>query len=106
MVRVAESHSGGADPTPMMENVKVFPRVGGKPFTFGMCPDTGCTMTLISEYVAARQGMTVDTRSFKRVRAVNGQKLNNSGTVMFGIEYQGRTTEVEALVLSSIEGEV
>jgi hypothetical protein len=39
-------------------------------------------------------------------RAVNGQRLNNSGTVTFGIEYQGRTTEVEALVSSSIEGEV
>ena len=63
-------------------------------------------MTLISEDVAACQGMTVDTRSRKRVRAVNGQRLNNSGTVMFGIEYQGRTTEVEALVSSSIEGEV
>jgi hypothetical protein len=97
---------GGADPTPMMRNVKVFPLDGGNPFTFEMCPDTGCTMTLISEDVAARQGLTVDTRSQKKVRAVNGQRLNNSGTVTFGIEYQGRTTEVEALVSSSIEGEV
>ena len=63
-------------------------------------------MTLISEDVAAHQGLTVDTRSQKKVRAVNGQRLNNSGTVTFGIEYQGRTTEVEALVSSSIEGEV
>ena len=106
MVRVAESHSGGADPTPMMKNVKVFPRDGGRPFTFEMCPDTGCTMTLISKDVVACQGMTVDTRSRKRVRAVNGQKLDNSWTVSFGIEYQGRTIEVEALFSSSIEGEV
>jgi len=63
-------------------------------------------MTLISEDMAARQGLTVDARSQKKVRAVNGQRLNNSGTVTFGIEYQGRTTEVEALVSSSIEGEV
>jgi hypothetical protein len=106
MVRAAETHGGGADPTPMMRNIKVFPRDGGKQFTFEMCPDTGCTMTLISEDVAARQGLTMDTRSRKRVRAVNGQRLNNSGTVTFGIEYQGRTTEVEALVSSSIKGEV
>ena len=97
---------GGADPTPMMKNVKVFPRDGGRPFTFEMCPDTGCTMTLISKDVVACQGMTVDTRSRKRVRAVNGQKLDNSWTVSFGIEYQGRTIEVEALFSSSIEGEV
>ena len=83
MVRVAETHGGGSDPTPMMRGVKVFPRGGGVPFTFEMCPDTGCTMTLISEDVVARQGLTVDTRSRKRVRAVNGQKLDNSGTVTF-----------------------
>ena len=54
----------------------------------------------------ARQGLTVDTRSHKRVRAVNGQKLDNLGTVTFGIEFQGKATEVVALVSSSIEGEV
>ena len=51
---------GVADPTPMMENVKVFPHDGGKQFTFKMCPDTGCTMTLISEDMMAHQGMTMD----------------------------------------------
>ena len=100
------TEGGGADPTPMMENIRIFPRDGGKQFTFKMCPDTGCTMTLIAENVEARQGMTMDTRSWKRVRAVNGQRLNNSGTVVFGIEYQGQTTEVEALVSLSIEGKV
>ena len=45
-------------------------------------------------------------RSCKRVRAVNGQKLDNSGTVTFGIEFQGKETEVIALVSSSIENEV
>ena len=63
-------------------------------------------MTLIAEKAVARQGMTVDTGSRKRVRAVNGQRLNNSGTVAYRIKYQGRTTKVEALVLSSIEGEL
>jgi hypothetical protein len=90
----------------MMRNVKVFPQHGGAPFIFEMCPDTGCTMTLISEDVVARQSLKVDTRSRKRVRAVNGQKLENSGTVIFGIEFQGKKAEVEALVSSSIEGEV
>ena len=95
--KVAETHGGSTDPTPMMRGVKVFPRGGGVPFTFEMCPDTGCTMTLISEDVVARQGLTVDTRSLK---------LDNSGTVTFGIKFQGKTTEVIALVSSSIRGEV
>ena len=103
---MAETHGGVADPTPMMKDVRVFPRGGGKQLIFKMCPDTGCTMTLIAENVVTRQGMTVNTRSKKRVRAVNGQRLNNSGMVTFGIEYQGQTTEVEALVSSSIEDEV
>ena len=55
MVPVAETHGGSTNPTPMMRGVKVFPRGGGVPFTFEMCPDTGCTMTLISEDVVARQ---------------------------------------------------
>ena len=63
-------------------------------------------MTLISEDVVVRRGLTVDTRSRKRVRAVNGQELDNSGTVTFGIEFPGKATEVIALVSSSIEGEV
>ena len=54
----------------------------------------------------AHQGMTMDTHSCKWVRVVSGQRLNNSGTVTFGIEYQGRTTDLEALVSSSIAGEV
>ena len=86
MVQVAETRGGGADRFPMMRDVKVFPHNEGTPFTFGMCPDTRCTMTLISEDVVVRQGMTVDTHSRKRARAVNGKKLDNSGMVTFRIE--------------------
>ena len=73
MVRVAET--------------TVFPRNGGTLSTFSMCLDTGCTMTLISEDMVTRQGLAVDMRSCKRVRAVNGQKLDNSGMVTFGVEF-------------------
>ena len=86
--RVAETHRGGPNPTPMMEGIKVFPRDGGVPFTFRMCPDTGCTATLISEDVVTRQGLTKDTHSRKRIRTVNGQEFDNSGMVTFGVEFQ------------------
>ena len=76
--------------------------MGGPSFTFSMCLNTGCTMTLISEDMVTRQGLAVDMCSCKRVRAVNGQKLDNSGTVTFGVEFQGKKAEVVALVSSSI----
>ena len=106
IIRVAETHGGGSNPTPMMRDVRVTPRDGGAPFTFNVCPDTGCTQTLVSADVARQKGLTVDTRSRKRVRAVNGQKLDCLGTVTFDIDFQGKSTEVVALVSSSIADEV
>jgi hypothetical protein len=100
------SHGGGSNPTPMMRDVRVTPRDGGAPFTFNVCPDTGCTQALVSADVASRQGLAVDTRSCKIVRAVNGQKLDCLGTVTFDIDFQGKSTEVVALVSSSIANEV
>ena len=38
---MAETHGGGAGPTPMMKNVRVLPRDGGKQFYFKMYPVTG-----------------------------------------------------------------
>jgi hypothetical protein len=106
LVRVAETHGGGSDPTPMMRGVKVTPHDGKAPFVFNMCPDTGFTQSMISENVVSCQNLAVDTRLGKRVRAVNNQKLECSGTVTFGIEFKGRSTEVVALVSLSITEEV
>ena len=106
LVRVAETHGGGSDPTPMMRDVKVTPHDGKAPFVLDMCPDTGCTQSMISEDVVSCQQLTVDTRLRKRVRAVNNQTLDCSGTVTFDIEFKGRSTEVIALVSSSITEEV
>ena len=94
------------DPTPVIEGIEIFPSDGGVPFTFRMRLDTGCAVSLISEDVVTRQGLTVDTTSSKKIRTANGRVLNNSGTVTFGVEFQERTTEVVALVSSSIEGEI
>ena len=89
----------------MMRDVKVMPRDGEVLLTFTMCPDTRCSQILVSEEVVSHQVLTVDKHSRKRVRAVNGQKLDNSEMVTFDIEFQGRST-VLALVSSSITGEV
>ena len=62
--------------------------------------------TIIARNVAARHNMLIDPNSQQRFRAVNGQRLDNSGSVIFNIEYQGWTTEVKALVSKSIKDEV
>jgi hypothetical protein len=51
LVRVAETHGGGAEPIPMMRDVKVTPHDGKAPFVFDMCPVTGCTQSMISAAV-------------------------------------------------------
>ena len=50
--------------------------------------------------------MHINPNSKQKVTALNGQRLDNSGSVTFNIKYQGNTTEVEALVFTSIEDEV
>ena len=56
--------------------------------------------------LATRHGMVINTRWRKKIRAVNDQKLDCSGTVTFDIEFEGRSMEVVALVSSSITNEV
>jgi hypothetical protein len=56
--------------------------------------------------LASRHGMVINTRRRKKIRAVNDQKLDCSGTVTFDIEFEGRSMEVVALVSSSITNEV
>ena len=106
LVKVEEAHGSGSDPTCMMRGVKVTPRDVGTPFVFDMCPDTRCTQTLVSEDVVSCQDLVVNTLLRKRVRAVSNQKLDCSGTVVFNIEFEGRSKEVVALVSSLITSKV
>ena len=41
-----------------------------------------------------------------RFHAVNAQRLDNSGSVMFTLRYQGRSTEVSALVSEAVKDEI
>jgi hypothetical protein len=89
-----------------MGNVKVTPQGGGTPFEFNMLPDTGCTQSLVAEDVVSRYGLAVNWRGKKKIRAVNNQKLDCSGTVTLHLEFDGHSTEVVALVSSSIKSKV
>ena len=107
MVRVNEVREGQQpDPTPMMENIIVIPHEGGQPFEYIACPDTGCTKTIIARNLAIRKGMRFNPDSNLKIRAVNAQRLDNSGSVTFTLKYQGRTTEINALVSDAIKDEI
>ena len=44
--------------------------------------------------------------STRKIRAVNAQRLDNSGSVTFTLRYQGRSTEVNALVLDPVKDKI
>ena len=62
--------------------------------------------SLILEDIVHAMGMRTDTSMKKKIKAVNDQKLECSGTVTFTAKYEGRLTMVSALVSSSIQNEV
>ena len=72
----------------------------------GPLPDTGCTQSLMPADLASHHNMVIDTHQWKKIRVVNDQKLDFSGTVTFDIEYEGCLMEVVALVSLSINTEV
>ena len=106
MVRVNEVHEGQADPMPMMHNIIVIPHEGSQPFEFEARPDTGCTKMIIARNLAIPQGMGFNPDSTLKIRAVNAQRLDNSGSVTFTLRYQGRSIEVNALVSDAIKDEI
>ena len=106
MIRINEVPEGQADPMPMMHNIVVIPHEGGQPFKFEACPNTGCTKTIISRNLVIRQGMRFNPDSTLMIRAVNAQSLDNSSSVTFTLRYQGRSTEVSALVSDAVKEEI
>ena len=50
--------------------------------------------------------MSFNPDSNLKIRAVNTQRLDNSGSVMFTLRYQGRTTVVSTLVSDTVKDEI
>ena len=90
----------------MMQDIIVIPHEGGQSFEFEACPDTGCTKTIIARNLAIRKGMRFNPDSNLKIRAVNAQRLDNSGSVTLTLRSQGRSTEVNALVSDAIKDEI
>ena len=60
----------------------------------------------LARNLAIRQGMRFNPDSTLKIRAVNAQRLGNSGSVTFTLRYQGRSTEVNTLVSDAIKDEI
>ena len=94
-----------AEATPLMEDVEIKPSQG-TPFKFSVFPDTGCYQSLISLDLVNAYGMNVDEGRVKRIKTVDGSHMKCNGSVSFQATYQGRKTEVLALVTPALQEEI
>ena len=94
-----------AAPTPLMEDVSIKP-VTGTPFLFDVFPDTGCYQSLMSLDLVSAYGMHLDRGPIKKIKAVDGGQMECCGSVSFQASYEGRTTDVLALVTPALQDEI
>ena len=94
-----------AEATPLMEEVEIKPS-RGTPFKFDVFPDTGCYQSLISLDLVNAYGMHLYRDRIKRIKAVDGGHMKCNGSVSFQATYQGRKTEVLALVTPALQDEI
>ena len=72
-----------------MTDVAITPQTG-TPFRHDVFPDTGCYQSLISLDLVTANGMVVDKRKKKTLRAVNGFALKCCGSVTFQVDVEGQ----------------
>ena len=104
--RVAARHAtDDSEPTPLMEDVKIKPVIG-TPFRFDVFPDTGCYQSIISLDLVRTYGLNIDRGRVKKIKAVNGARMECSGSVSFTVIYEGHETDVLALVTPALQNEI
>ena len=91
-------------PTPIC-NMR-FKTGNGKTFNHDVLPDTGCSQSLVSYDIVLANDMKVDEKKKKNIRNASDEPIFCHGSVIFGLEHQGISTQVEALVSSDLVGEV
>ena len=94
-----------SEPTPLMSKVSIIPHTV-TPFKFDVLPNTGCYQSLITMDLVSANSMVVDRYDKRMLKTVSGNQMDCSGSVTFEVEYEGRKTDVLALVSSSIQEEI
>ena len=107
LVRRTYNYTSGKplDRRPKMHNVRITPvtndyRHNFLQFSSELYPDTGCMETVIARNMVNRQKMSV-TPINRQLQCAEARQWRGSTT--FDIKYHGRTSRVEALLLSSLE---
>ena len=75
-------------------------------FEFSIMPDTGSSQGLVAENIAIKHGMKVNPKRRRNIQVANGKSMHCSGTVDFGVEYEGQRTDVRALVSHDLNNEI
>ena len=94
-----------AAPTPLMEDVSIKP-AAGTPFLFDVFPDTDCYQSLMLLDLVSTNGMHLDRGRIKKIKAGDGCQMECCGSVSFQALYEGRTTDVLALVTPALQEEI
>ena len=94
-----------AAPTPLMENVSM-ELAAGTPFLFDVFPDTGCYQSLMLLDLVSTYGMHLDWGRIKKIKAAHGGRMECCGSVSFQASYEGRITDVLALVTPALQDEI
>ena len=78
----------------------------GRKFEFDVVPDTGCSQTIVGKEMADNNCMVIDTSKKKGIRNASNGPMKCEGTTTFEVQYEGKTTTVEALVSSDMDDEM
>ena len=92
------------EPIPMARMVFT-PLPGGEPFKIWVFPDTGSSQSIISHDIAIKFGFEIDRNNKKVIKDAQYKKMDCTGSTSFHVEYEGKQTEVLALVSKSIKNE-
>ena len=66
----------------------------------------GCQETLVSEDLVDYLWLVLDVRQKKRIKGIHGRRVQCLGSNTFQVTYDGQTTNVLALVTSSLNNEI
>ena len=103
-VKVVTSKKDDCEPTPtcMMD----FVTESGRKFSNQVLPDTGCSQSIVALDLVEANNMEIDKKAKKRIRNASDEPMACHGSVVFEVGWQGRRTEVVALVSSDLTQEV
>ena len=78
----------------------------GEAFEHEICPDSGCTRTVVNESVARDHGLWLSEAKNEILKNASGKKMRVSGAVKLRTTWKGTTVIIDALVSPDLKGKI